>query len=108
MLIIHLNGGVRMSEGFGSDFISIVDEETNEEFELEIVETMLYNEKSYILALPADMSEDDEDYGFIILATGEENGESYFESVDDEDELTEVYERFMALLDEEDEEETNQ
>lgn len=93
-----------MDNGFGSDFITIVDEETNEEYELEVVSSMEYNNETYLLLLPADMDEDDDDYGFVILRAGEdENGEQFFESVDEEDTLNEVYERFMAILDEEDE-----
>ncbi len=96
-----------MSDEFGSDFVTIVDDEGNE-FELEVIESMDYNGHTYISFLPADMSEDDPDYGFILLRVVEdENGDEVFESIDDEDELQDVYERFMVLLydDEEDEEE---
>ena len=95
-----------MSDEFGSDLVTIVDDEGNE-FELEVIESMDYNGKSYMAFLPADMSEDDPDYGFILLRVVEdENGDEVFESIDDEDELQDVYERFMVLLydDEEDEE----
>ena len=96
-----------MSDEFGSDYITIVDDE-GEEFELEFIESMDYNHKSYALFLPADMKEDDPDYGFVLLRIVEdENGDEVFESVDDEEELQDVYERFMVLLydDEEDGEE---
>ena len=95
-----------MSDEFGSDLVTIVDDEGNE-FELEVIESMDYNGKSYMAFLPADMSEDDPDYGFILLRVVEdENGDEVFESIDDENELQDVYERFMVLLydDEEDEE----
>ena len=95
-----------MSDEFGSDLVTIVDDEGNE-FELEVIESMDYNGKSYMAFLPADMSEDDPDYGFILLRVVEdENGDEVFESIDDEEELQDVYERFMVLLydDEEDEE----
>ena len=42
--------------------------------------------------------EDDPDYGYIILRIEEENGEELFCSVDDEEELVAVYDRFMELL----------
>ena len=93
-----------MSEDFGSDFVTIIDDEGNE-FELEVIESMDYNGHSYMAFLPADMSEDDPDYGFVLLRVVEdENGDEVFESIDDEDELQDVYERFMVLLydDEED------
>ena len=93
-----------MSEDFGSDFVTIIDDEGNE-FELEVIESMDYNGHSYMAFLPADMSEDDPDYGFVLLRVVEdENGDEVFESIDDEDELQDVYERFMVLLYDDDEE----
>lgn len=94
-----------MSEEFGSDFVTIVDDD-GQEFELELLDTMDYNGKSYTAFLPADMAEDDPDYGMIILRSQpDENGEEIYESIDDDDELQDVYEHFMALLfDDEDEE----
>ena len=95
-----------MSEDFGSDFVTIVDDEGNE-FELEVIESMDYNGHSYMAFLPADMSEDDPDYGFVLLRVVEdENGDEVFESIDDEDELQDVYERFMVLLYDDEEDET--
>ena len=94
-----------MSDEFGSDFITIVDDD-GQEFELEVIESMDYNGQTYMSFLPADMKEDDPDYGFILLRVVEdENGDEVFESIDDDAELQDVYERFMALLyDDEDEE----
>ena len=98
-----------MSDEFGSDFITIVDDD-GQEFELEVIESMDYNGKTYMSFLPADMKEDDPDYGFILLRVVEDdNGDEVFESIDDEAELQDVYERFMALLyDDEDEEESSE
>lgn len=94
-----------MSEEFRSDFVTIVDDD-GQEFELELLDTMDYNGKSYTAFLPADMAEDDPDYGMIILRSQpDENGEEIYESIDDDDELQDVYEHFMVLLfDDEDEE----
>lgn len=94
-----------MSEEFGSDYITIIDDE-GQEFELEVLDTMDYNGESYMAFLPADMQEDDPDYGIIILrVTEDEQGETIYESIDDEDQLQDVYEHFMVLLfDDEDEE----
>lgn len=95
-----------MSEDFGSDFVTIIDDEGNE-FELEVIESMDYNGRTYMAFLPADMSEDDPDYGFVLLRVVEdENGDEVFESIDDEDELQDVYERFMVLLYDDEEDET--
>ena len=86
-----------MGEDFGSTYITIEDEEGNE-FELEQLATMEFNGQEYSAFLPADISEDDPDYGYIILRIEEENGEEVFCSVDDEDELVAVYDKFMEEL----------
>ena len=92
-----------MSEEYGSDFISVIDEDGNE-IMLEVIDTMDYNNSSYGLFLPADMDENDPDYGWIILRIVEEDGEEVFEDIESDDELNEVYEKFMVLIDAEDEE----
>lgn len=93
-----------MSEDFGSDFITIVDDE-GQEFELEVLDSLDYKGKSYVAFLPADMSEDDPDYGMIILRSNmDENGEELFDTIDDDDELQEVYDSFMKILFVDDEE----
>lgn len=94
-----------MDEGFGSNFISIVDED-GQEFELEAVMEMDYEGENYSLLLPADMDEDDPDYGFIILKSQMEGGEEILVSVDDEEELNRVYDLFMERLFEEEDTET--
>ncbi len=93
-----------MSEEFGNDFITIIDDD-GQEFELEILDSMDYNGKTYIAFLPANMDENDPDYGMIILRSVIENDEELFESVDDEAELNDVYEHFMVLLFDDGEEE---
>ena len=91
-----------MSEAFGSDYLTIEDEEGNE-FELEQIATLAYKDSDYSLFLPADMSEEDPDYGYIILRIEEEDNEEVYCSVDDEDELVAVYDMFMEQLFDEDE-----
>lgn len=94
-----------MSEEFGSDFVTIVDDD-GQEFELEMLGTMDYNMETYVAFLPTNMDEEDPDYGMIILKSVlDENGDELFESIDDEAQLNDVYEHFMTLLfDDEDEE----
>jgi uncharacterized protein YrzB (UPF0473 family) len=74
-----------VSEEYGSDFITIVDE-SGSEFELEHLDTIEFEGETYMAFLPADMDENDEDYGIIILKTILENGEELLSSVDDEKE----------------------
>ena len=93
-----------MSEEYGGDFITIVDDD-GQEFELEVLDTMDYNGETYTAFLPADMDENDPDYGMIILrVVQDENGDDLYESIDDEEQLQDVYDHFMVLLfdDEED------
>ena len=93
-----------MSEDFGNDFITIVDDEGNE-FELELLDTINYNGETFSAFLPTDMDEDDPDYGLILLSvTVDENGEELFESIDDDDKLRQVHEMFMTVFEAEDEE----
>ena len=96
-----------MNEEFGGDFITIADEEGNE-FELELLDTIDLDGKSYSVFVPADienMDVNDPDYGLIFLSNREENGEEFFDSIDDDDELNRVYEAYQAILDAEEGEE---
>ncbi len=89
-------------EGF---FVDITDEEGNN-YKLEIVGEVEYEDALYRVFLPTDIDEDDPDYGFIILKCSEVDGEEMLDSVDDEELLEKVYAVFMEeLFDEEDEEE---
>jgi len=92
-----------MSDEYGSDFITVTDED-GKEFELEHLGTLEREGNTYMAFVPADMDEDDEDFGIIILRAIEENGESLLADVDDEDELNAVYEQFMEELFDEEEE----
>ena len=87
-----------MSEDFGSDLITIIDDDGTE-FELEVLDTMDHNNQTFVAFLPADMDENDPDYGIIILRSVlDENGDELFESIDDDDELQDVYEHFSRIL----------
>ncbi|MCL2344195.1 MAG: DUF1292 domain-containing protein [Firmicutes bacterium] len=89
-------------EEYGDDYITITDEEGTE-FELEHLDTLEYQNQTYMAFVPADMDEDDEDYGIILLKVIEENGEELFGSIDDEAEEQAVYDAFMERLFDEDE-----
>ena len=92
-----------MSEEYGNDFITIIDDDGNE-FELELLDTIDYNGETFSAFLPTDMDENDPDYGLIILRIiVDENGDELFESIDDDDKLQEVYEMFMTIFEAEEE-----
>ena len=86
-----------MDEEYGASYINIEDDEGNQ-FELEHLDTFQLDGEEYMVFLPADMSEDDPDYGLIILRVVEQDGEESFESVDNEDELETVYNYYMENL----------
>lgn len=91
-----------MSDDYGSDFITVTDEDGND-FELEHLGTLGYKGSTYMAFVPADMDEEDEDFGLILLRAVEENGEQLLADIDDESELNAVYEQFMEeLFDDED------
>ena len=49
-----------MSGEFGSDFITIIDDD-GVEFELEVLDSMDYKGQTFVAFLPANMDEDDPD-----------------------------------------------
>ena len=92
-----------MSEEYGSDFITIVDED-NTEYELEILSTLEYNGATYLAVVPAD-GEEHTDLEVSILKSVEEDGEPILCAIEDDRELEEVYSLIMDSLYEEEEEE---
>lgn len=93
-----------MADEYGSDFITIVDEDGTE-YELEVLNTVEYNGVSYLAVIPADNGEADADLEISILKSIEEDGEPLLCAIEDEEELQAVYELVMdSLYEEEDEE----
>ena len=93
-----------MSEDFGSDFITIVDEDGSE-YELEILSTLEYNGETYMAVIPAVDAEEAEDLEIFILKSVEEDGESILCAIEDEQELETVHQLIMDQLYEEEDEE---
>ncbi len=97
-----------MSEEFGPTFVTVTDDEGNE-IELEHLDTLEVDGATYMAFFPAQFADaeeepvDDEEYGLIILKVIQEDGEELLSSIDDEAELQTVYEQFMEILFNEDE-----
>ncbi len=91
-----------MADEYGSDFLTIVDEDGNE-YELEVLTTLEWNGSSYMAVIPASAG-DDEEPEVSILKSVEEDGESILCAIEDEQELQDVYDQIMELLYEEEEE----
>ena len=98
-----------MNEEFGPDFITVTDEDGND-IELELLDVLEHKGQTYMAFFPAvpeeEADEESEDYGMVILKSIKEDGEELLSTLDSEEELTEVYDLFMELLfQDEDEEE---
>lgn len=92
-----------MSEEYGSDFITIVDEDGTE-YELEILSTLEYNGEQYLAVVPAVEADEDTELEVSILKSVEEDGEPILCAIEDDNELETVYGLMMDQLYEEDEE----
>ena len=92
-----------MADQYGSDFISIVDDDGNE-FELEVLSTLEYDGNTYLAVIPASDSLDELQLEVSILKSVEEGGESILCTIDDEAELQAVYDLIMDELYEDEEE----
>ena len=102
-----------MSEEYGANFISLIDEDGNE-FVLEHLDTLEHNGALYMAFFPVqeaqedgeptDIDLDDEEYGLIILRAEDVDGEQQLVTIADDNELDAVYQAFMESLFEEEEE----
>lgn len=92
-----------MSNEYGSDFMTIVDEDGTE-FELEILSTIDFNGQTYLAVTPAGTEENEEVEISILKSVEEEDGDPILCAIEDEAELETVYSLFMEQLYEEDEE----
>lgn len=93
-----------MENNFGSDFMTIVDEDGTE-YELEVLSTLEYNGYSYLAVIPAGVEDEDAELEVSILKSVEEDGEPILCAIEDEEELQTVYDLIMEDLYAEEEEE---
>ncbi len=92
-----------MEDQFGSDFITISDEDGTE-YELEVLSTLEYNGSTYLAVVPAGDSLEQLQLEVSILKSVEEDGEPLLCAIEDEAELQSVYDLIMDALYEEEEE----
>ncbi len=85
-----------MADSYGSDFMTIVDEDGTE-FELEVLTTIEYNGSSYLAVIPAG-EEDGASLEVSILKSVEEDGEDILVAIEDEQELETVNNLIMDQL----------
>ena len=92
-----------MDNNFGSDFMTIVDEDGTE-FELEVLSTLEYDGFTHLAVIPAGSDDENADLEVSILKSVEEDGEPLLCAIENEEELQAVYDLIMEELYEEDEE----
>ena len=85
-----------MSDLYGSDFMTIVDEDGTE-FELEVLSTLEYDGNTYLAVIPAGAEETD-NLEVSILKSVDEDGEPILCAIEDEAELQAVYDLIMDEL----------
>lgn len=98
-----------MEQEYERNIISITDE-NGEEYELEVLATVTYNDAEYLALTPVDIDDEEEEMEVSILKSVVEGEESILYTVDDEKELEAVYDLLMEEMfeleeDEEDEDE---
>ena len=94
-----------MEDNYGSDFMTIVDEDGTE-YELEVLSTLEYNGCEYMAVIPAGSDDEEADLEVSILKSVEEDGEPLLCAIEDEEELQAVYDLIMDELYAEDDEES--
>lgn len=91
-----------MANDYGSDFMTIVDEDGTE-FELEILSSLEYNGETYLAVTLAGSEEENTEVS--ILKSVEEDGEPILCAIEDDQELETIYGLMMDQLYEEEEDE---
>ena len=84
-------------DNYGSDFITIVDEDGTE-YELEVLSTLDYDGNTYMAVVPAGESLEEYELEVSILKSVEEDGESILCAIEDDQELETVERLIMDQL----------
>lgn len=86
------------------DLIVLIGEDGEEE-KFEYVDTIEMNGNEYVVLIPYDESisddSDDSEEVVILRIEHDDNGEDQFVTIEDEDELNEVFEEFKRIVEEE-------
>ena len=90
-----------MSEEYGNDFVTLIDEDGNE-VEFEHIDTVEYNGVTYLAFIPAEIAIE-EDAEVVIRQLVEENGEERLEAVEDDEIADAVFDIVMERAEAEEE-----
>lgn len=91
-----------MADEYGSDFITIADEDGTE-YELEVLSTLEYNGETYMAVVPASDGSEQLNLEVSILKSTEDEDGPLLIAIEDEEELQAVYDLIMDQLYEEEE-----
>lgn len=87
------------------DAIVILVDENGDEVEFEYIDSFEMNENEYVVLAPLDdeiyEDEDEEEEVIILKVEHNEDGEDSYITIDDDDELDEVFSEFQSRMDEE-------
>lgn len=92
-----------MSEEYGNDFVTLIDEDGNE-VEFEHIDTVEYEGVTYLAFIPAELSVEENAEVVIMQVVTDENGEELLEGVEDDDIADAVFNIVMERAEAEDEE----
>ena len=92
-----------MSEEYGNDFVTLIDEDGNE-VEFEHIDTVEYEGVTYLAFIPAGLSVEEDAEVVIMQVVTDENGEALLEGVEDDDIADAVFNIVMERAEAEDEE----
>ena len=92
-----------MSEEYGNDFVTLIDEDGNE-VEFEHINTVEYEGVTYLAFIPAELSVEEDAEVVIMQVVTDENGEELLEGVEDDDIADAVFNIVMERAEAEDEE----
>ena len=86
-----------MTDDFGSDFMTIVDEDGSE-YELEVLSRLEYNDALYLAVIPAGTEDPAQVEVSILKSVEDDDGEPILCAIEDENELEAVYSLIMEQL----------
>ena len=92
-----------MSEEYGNDFVTLIDEDGNE-VEFEHIDTVEYEGVTYLAFIPAELSVEEDAEVVIMQVVTDENGEELLEGVEDDDIADAVFNIVMERAEAADEE----
>ena len=92
-----------MSEEYGNDVVTLIDEDGNE-VEFEHIDTVEYEGVTYLAFIPAELSVEEGAEVVILQVVTDENGEELLEGVEDDDIADAVFNIVMERAEAEDEE----